>query len=62
MKFYSEVLKELFDTAEACGEAEAAHAKAEAEKEGGARHAQKGDDLGPELIHVLFHRPSPSIL
>lgn len=33
MKFYSEILKEMFDTADACGEAEAAHAKAIAEKE-----------------------------
>lgn len=33
MKFYSEVLKEMFDTAEACATAEAEHAKAKAEKE-----------------------------
>ena len=33
MKFYSEVLKEMFETAEACATAEAEHAKAEAEKE-----------------------------
>lgn len=33
MKFYSEVLEEMFESAEACAEAEAKHAKAEAEKE-----------------------------
>lgn len=33
MKFYSEVLKEMFETAEACATAEAEHAKAKAEKE-----------------------------
>lgn len=32
MKFYSELTKELFDTADACAAAEAAHKKAEEEK------------------------------
>ena len=36
--------------------------EAQAKQNGGAGHADEGDDLGPELVDVSVHRVSPSIL
>lgn len=46
MKFYSELTKSLYDTADACAAAEAAHLKAEEEKKNGHKVAMaKIDEL-----------------
>ena len=52
MKFYSDVTKTLYDTAEACEAAEAAHLKAEEEKKNG--HKILMDEI--EMLFAQFQK------